>query len=148
MMTKFINVRKNGKYTNVISVTRNVQSGTPWVIREIADREYSDKKILVISKPEEKKKSEDGKRVILKEEPKPEVKEGIKEYKTPDGRLIMREKRVNARKESSSTVLTMTGFVEPGMYYWIDMGPAFVIKQPTFEEIQTELAKRNLWGEE
>jgi hypothetical protein len=135
MMTKLIKVRKNGKYTNVISVTRDVKAGTTCIIREIADPEDSGKKIQVISKESTTTVSKG-------------AKDTIREYKTPDGRLIMREKIVNARKESSSTVLTMTGFVEPGMYYWIDMDPTFVVKQPTYEEIQAELANRNMWGEE
>jgi hypothetical protein len=134
-MPKLIRVRKNGKYTNVTSLPKDVTSGTSCMIREIADPVYSNKKILVIEK-------EPKNTVSMK------IQERITEYKTPEGRLIMRERRVNARKESSSTVLTLTGFVQPGLYNWIDMGPAFVIRQPTPEEIQAMNAELNMETEE
>lgn len=137
-MTKLIKARKNGKYTDVISLTETVKAGTLCVIREIADPVSTDQKILVISKDPNEPKTALSKG------------DGIKNHKTPDGRLIMREKVVHARKESSSTVISLTGFIKPNSYYWVrDMGPAIVIKNiPTYDEIQAEMAEINMETED
>ncbi len=146
--------RKSG--SSIILSSKSLKPGREYHVYEISNPMFSDNKCLVISErsnePSIDKFSESSPIKFSNKSKAIITREGIEEFKTTDGRLIMRRKHIKARREATSTLLSLTGFIEAGKYYMItDLGSAIHIKEfvSSDDKIQAEFqeAKRQIHTE-
>jgi hypothetical protein len=136
--------RKSGS-SDILSL-KNIKRGREYNVRELRNPIFSDNKYLVISEHSNETSIKKSSGTSILKFPKKSnsiiTNEGIEEFRTTDGRLIMRQKVIKARQEATSNVLSLTGFIEAGKHYLItDLGPAIHVKEfvSSVDEIEAEL---------